>query len=328
MLPRTAERGIRRYIRSVRRLWNWVTESYPYRVWLTFRDAGGNLLAAGMSYQLLFAVFAGVWVLFAVANNLFSTRPTLRDAVINIINSQVPGLIDDNGPIFPAMLEQHSSMTISAVIALVATLFTAVTWLAYARVAMRRIFDLPAITRVPFPFLKAHDLLIAVIYGVLIIASGIASVIMTRTIDSIMTLFGLTNTDPRTVELLRALGVVIVFSIDTVMLALFIRIMSGLLIPWRRLFMGSVLGGIALGLFKIAATLYIGEASNNPLLASVALFIGLLVWFNLSSRVILLSAAWIATGLADRKVSPRDIGWIFHRGTQPHGRRPRQELRT
>ena len=312
----------------MRRAWNWVKNSYPYRVWLTFRDAGGNLLAAGMSYQLLFAVFAGVWVLFAVANNLFSNRPTLRDAVINIINSQVPGLIDDNGPILPSMLEQHSTMTISAIIALIATLFTAVTWLAYARVAMRRIFDLPAITRVPYVFLKAHDLLIAVIYGLLIIASGIASVLMTRTIDTLSNLFGLTDTDPRTIEVLRALGVVIVFSIDTVMLALFIRIMSGLLIPWRRLLVGSLLGGVALGLFKIAATLYIGEASNNPLLASVALFIGLLVWFNLSSRVILLSAAWVATELKDKDLHPRDIGWMFHRGTQPHGRRPRQELRT
>lgn len=312
----------------MRRAWNWVLSSYPYRVWLTFRDAGGNLLAAGMSYQLLFAVFAGVWVLFAVANNLFTTRPTLRDAVIGIINSQVPGLIDENGPIYPSMLEQHSSMTITGLLALVATLFTAVTWLAYARVAMRRIFDLPAITKVPYAFLKAHDLLIAIVYGILLIASGIASVLMTRSIDSISNLFGLTDTDPRTVELLRALGVVIVFSIDTVMLALFIRIMSGLLIPWRRILVGSLLGGVALGLFKIAATLYIGEASNNPLLASVALFIGLLVWFNLSSRVILLSAAWIATDLKDKNIQPRDIGWMFHRGTQPHGRRPRQELRT
>ena len=312
----------------MRRLWNWVLASHPYRVWLTFRDAGGNLLAAGMSYQLLFAVFAGVWVLFAVANNLFTNRPTLRDAVINIINSQVPGLIDENGPIYPEMLEQHTSMTISAIIALIATLFTAVTWLAYARVAMRRIFNLPAITKVPFVFLKSHDLLIAVVYGILLIATGIASVIMTRTIDSITTLFGLTDTDPRTVEILRAVGVVVVFSMDTIMLALFIRIMSGLLIPWRNMLVGSVIGGVALGLFKIAATLYIGEASNNPLLASVALFIGLLVWFNLSSRVILLSAAWIATGLQQKNVHPRDIGWVFHRGTQPHGRRPRQELRT
>lgn len=311
----------------MRRSWNWVKSSYPYRVWLTFRDAGGNLLAAGMSYQLLFAVFAGVWVLFAVANNLFTNRPTVRDAVIDIINSQVPGLIDDDGPIFPSMLEQHSSMTISAIIALIATLFTAVTWLSYARVAMRRIFDLPAITRIPYPLLKAHDLLIALLYGVLLIASGIASVIITRTVDSLMTLFGLTNTDPRTIEMLRVLGVIIVFSIDTILLVVFIRIMSGLTIPWRNMLVGSVLGGVALGLFKLAATLLIGAASNNPLLASVALFIGLLVWFNLSCRVILLSAAWIATELTDKKIAPRDTGWIFRGRTQPHGRRPTQPLR-
>lgn len=312
----------------MQRLWNWTFSSYPYRVYLTFRDAGGNLLAAGMSYQMLFAVFAGVWVLFAVANQLFTNRPSIRDAVINIINLQIPGLIDENGPIYPEMLEQHSSMTISAVIALVATLFTAVTWLAYSRVAMRRIFDLPAVTRVPFPLLKAHDLLIAVVYGILLIISGIASVLMTRTVDTITTLFGLDDTSPTTIEIIRAISILVVFTADTVMLALFIRIMSGLLIPWRYLFIGTVLGGTALGLFKIAATLFIGEASNNPLLASVALLIGVLIWFNLSSRVILLSAAWVATELKDKKVHPRDIGWMFFRSDQPHGHRPKQELRT
>lgn len=311
----------------MRRLWNWTLTSYPYRVYLTFRDAGGNLLAAGMSYQMLFAVFAGVWVLFAVANQLFTDRPSVRDAVISIINLQIPGLIDENGPIYPEMLEQHSSMTISGLIALVATLFTAVTWLAYSRVAMRRIFDLPAVTRISFPLLKAHDLLIAIVYGILLILSGIASVLMTRTVDTISTLFGLTDTSPTTIELIRVLSIVIVFTADTIMLALFVRIMSGLLIPWRNLWLGTLLGGVALGLFKIAATLFIGTASNNPLLASVALFIGVLIWFNLSSRVILLSAAWVATELRDKNVRPRDIGWMFYRTTQPHGRRPKQELR-
>ena len=297
----------------MRKFWNWIEASYPNRVWLTFRDAGGNLLAAGMSYQMLFAVFAGVWVLFAAANQLFTERPSLRDGVINVINAQVPGLIDENGPIYPEMLANHQSMTISGVVALLATLYTAVAWLAYSRVAMRRIFDLPATTHIGFVPLKLHDLLIAVVYGMLIIISGIASVILTRTMDSISSDFGLATTSPVTIEIVRVFAFILMFALDTVMLGLFVRIMSGLLIPWRNLFVGVALGGAALGLFKIGATLFIREASDNPLLASVALFIGLLLWFNLSSRVILLAASWVATEMKERHVQARDIGWMFFR---------------
>ena len=39
---------------------------------------------------------------------------------------------------------------------------------------------------------------------------------------------------------------------------------------------------------------------ENPLLDSFALFIGVLLWFNFVCRVLLLTAAWIATGVDSR----------------------------
>ena len=44
----------------------------------------------------------------------------------------------------------------------------------------------------------------------------------------------------------------------------------------------------------------LGGASNNPLLASFAVIIGLLIWFNFICQVILIAASWIAVGMADR----------------------------
>ena len=48
---------------------------------------------------------------------------------------------------------------------------------------------------------------------------------------------------------------------------------------------------------KILGGLLLGGATSNPLLASFAVFIGLLLWFNLICRVILLTSSWIATGI-------------------------------
>ena len=40
---------------------------FPVRVWRHFLVRNGFLLSAGMSYQALFAIFAAVYVVFAVA---------------------------------------------------------------------------------------------------------------------------------------------------------------------------------------------------------------------------------------------------------------------
>jgi membrane protein len=50
---------------------------------------------------------------------------------------------------------------------------------------------------------------------------------------------------------------------------------------------------------KVLGSALLGGASRNPLLASFAVIIGLLIWFNLVCQVILLTASWIATGMAD-----------------------------
>ena len=46
----------------------------------------------------------------------------------------------------------------------------------------------------------------------------------------------------------------------------------------------------------------LGGASNNPLIASFAVFIGLLIWFNLVCQVVLAAAAWVAVGIKDDRI--------------------------
>jgi membrane protein len=76
-------------------------------------------------------------------------------------------------------------------------------------------------------------------------------------------------------------------------------------IPWRNLFFGAMLGSAALAGLSALAGLLLGGVSKNPLLATFTVFVGLLIWFNLVSRVLLLSASWIAVGMFDRGLSPR-----------------------
>ncbi|WP_460943469.1 YihY/virulence factor BrkB family protein [Okibacterium endophyticum] len=273
----------------------------PYRVLRQYLDADGNLLAAGMSFQALFAVFAAVFVGFSIAGVWVTSSDDLVEALIVIIDRVVPGLIGEHGLIDPAMLSRSGFFGWTGVISLVSLLWTLIAWLYYTRQAVRTIFSLPPDPR-PYLLQKASDLLLALGLGLLLLASAVVSIISTAALSWVLDLTGL-GLDSLWGEIgTRTTGLVLAVLIDVVALGTMFRILSNIPIPWRDLRVGAGLGGIALSLLSVASSAVIAGASRNPLLATFAVFIGLLLWFNLVSRVILFSASWIAVRLKDRNV--------------------------
>ena len=60
---------------------------------------------------------------------------------------------------------------------------------------------------------------------------------------------------------------------------------------------GALIGAVGFELLKSAATLLLAGTLTNPVYASFAVLVGLLVWINLVMRLVLFSAAWTATWL-------------------------------
>jgi len=75
-----------------------------------------------------------------------------------------------------------------------------------------------------------------------------------------------------------------------------LRLLSGVSMPWSDLRQAALVGAIGAGVLKIAVSYGVVGGSTNPVLASFAIIIGLLVVINLLSRVTLLAAAWAAVG--------------------------------
>jgi membrane protein len=276
----------------------------PVRVYLHYSGKRGPLLAGGLSFQSIFAVFAGLWVGFAVAGLLLQSQPGLRQAFFTLINSYVPGLISSGGAegaIDPRLLLQPRELSWTGAIALVGLLFTALGWLASCRDAVRALFDLPG-EALNFVLLKLKDLGLAVGFGAALIVSAVLSVFSTQALGSGLALLGLSEHSPVAVILGRGIGLVLMLVLDTAVLAALFRLLSGLAIPARQLFVGSLLGAVGLGVLKVLGNSLLGGASRNPLLASFAVIIGLLIWFNLVCQVILLAAAWIAVEVRDHGI--------------------------
>ncbi|MDH6531856.1 membrane protein [Aurantimicrobium minutum] len=290
----------------------WVQALRPTRVYRLYASAGGNLLAAGMSFQALFAVFAAVWVGFSLFGIYLNDHPEVRDAVIAYINVQIPGFIKTGGPIDPAILDKSTALGWTGGLAIVVVLYTAINWFTYARTAVRRVFDLPPST-LNFIALKLYDLVLALGYGLVIIVSATASVIASQLLAYFVQVWGFEDESGVITGSFQGISFLIILVLDTAVLATFIRVLSGVPIPWRHLWRGSLLGGLAFGVLKIVGVWLLGRPESNPLIASFAIFVGLLVWFNLASRIYLLTASWIALGMQDEGIDAEDLGWVVPR---------------
>jgi membrane protein len=294
-------------VAQISRMTRWVKAFKPYRVYINFSHSDGNLRAAGMGFQALFAIFAAIWVGFSVAGLWLASNQELLDALIQIINRAVPGLIGPDGIIQP---EDFASTTTTfgwtGAIALIGLLWTAIGWLYYTRQAVRAIFGLSRDTT-NYVLQKIRDLGLALAFGVVLIISGILTILSTQALTFLLVLLGLDQDSFWTNATARFSALIVSLLLNVFVLASMFRVMSRVVIPWRNLLFGSLLGSAALSGLSALAGLLLGTANKNPLLATFTVFVGLLVWFNLVSRVMLLAGSWIAVGMFDRGISPRIV---------------------
>ncbi|MFF2493137.1 YihY/virulence factor BrkB family protein [Agromyces sp. NPDC058064] len=289
---------------------------FPVRVWRHFLARNGFILAAGLSYQALFAIFAAVYVVFAVAGIWLTSNDDTLQAFINLLNSYAPGLIGPNGIISNDDLTEiaQSSTGVlgwTGVIALIGLIWTAIGWITYARMSVRSIFGLPKDTRA-YALLKARDFLAGFAFGAVLIIASVLSVASTSFISWLFDLVDAPNASGWESFLVQFGSILVVFVIDTLALAVMFRFLSGAAMPWRRMWVGSLLGSGAISVMQMLSGLLVQSATRNPLLATFTVFIALLLWFHLTSIVILTAASWIAVEAADanetlRNVSPEQL---------------------
>lgn len=278
----------------------------PVRVFTHFGESSGSILAGGMAYQSLFAIFAAVWVGFSIAGLWLTSNPDLTDALFFVINQSTPGLIGTNGVIDPGDLANAGVLGWTGAVALVGLLTTALGWLSTTAQAVRSIFRMPRETTF-FVLVKLRELGLGLLFGLALIVSALVSLASTTALGAI---FGWLHIPPGSfwfAAAARVIGLTLVLAIDAVTLATLFRVLSRVHIPFRRLVAGALLGAAALGALKVLGGALLGGASNNPLLATFAVIIGLLIWFNLVSTVMLLAASWIAVGMEDAGISPRSL---------------------
>lgn len=275
-------------------------ELKPVRVLQNYTKNNGPLLAAGLSFHSIFAAFAALWLSFSIGGLLLEAEPTLRNAVFDFINRAVPGLIDtgDGGVIKRSTLLEARVLSLSGAVALAGLLLTTLGWLASSRIAIRTIFRLDK-PKSNLVIRKLKDAGLAVGFGLAVLVSAGLTIVGTQVIG----LFRPYLTSDIAEFGARAIGLLVMFVFDAAVLASLFRVQAGVRIPFRRLIGGVLIGAAGLAVLKVLGSRLLVGAGNNPLLASFAVIIGLMIWFNLISQVILIAASWITVDAIDDGVT-------------------------
>lgn len=291
-----------RATRVTRRTLGW----FPVRVWRHFLQHNGFLLAASISYQSLFALFAVIYVVFASVGLWLGGSTTAIDGLIRLVNRYIPGLISSNGLITPdavTAVAQGSSgaLAITGAVAVVVAVWTAIGFVTFTRRAVRDIFGLP-FDRRNYLLLKARDFIAALAFGVALVLGAVLGAVATGTLDALLALLGINPRAWWSELLVRLLSLAVACAINSAALAGIFRLLTGVGLPWRVIWPGSLLGGGAIAVLQVGVGVLFRYTPSNPLLATFSVLIGFLLWFRLVGIVILVAAAWIAVTAGDRDI--------------------------
>ncbi|MET0782991.1 MAG: YihY/virulence factor BrkB family protein [Leifsonia flava] len=275
----------------------WALGTKPVRAILLYQEHHGPMLADSVTYRVLFSVFAGVFLGFAIAGIWLAGNEQAMQALIDAVNSTIPGLIGEGNLIDPADLVQPLTLGIAGILALVGLIGTAIGAIGSLQTAFRNIADQPNETTF-FLWIILRNLGLAIGFGAALLAAAAVTYFSTAALDSVFSWAGsswLLDASSRGVSIL------VIFAIDTLVVAVMFRLLSGLRPDARSLWTGAVLGGIGLTVLQVLSSLFVGGATSNPLLASFGSIIALLLWLNLSSQVILIAGAYIVTGVEEKQ---------------------------
>ncbi|WP_426594608.1 YihY/virulence factor BrkB family protein [Cellulomonas sp. McL0617] len=274
--------------------WDWVKHTRPMRAYARFAVRSGGVLTGGIAYATLFSVVAALTIGFTAFMAVLGDNERLRNQVLDAVDEALPGLIDTgdgNGMISAKSLVLNTSLTITSVIAVLVLLVSAIAAVAALRKSVRAMFadDDPRGNGIRG---KARELGGFAVAALAVLLSAIVTIAVTSAAQWILGALGWGSV---MTSVLSVLGFTVAFVVDAGMFVLIVTALAAQRPPRRDLLQGAGLAAVGLGTVRLLGTAVVtGSATRNPLFASVAVLVTLLVWINLIARIILLAAAWTA----------------------------------
>lgn len=271
----------------------------PMRAFQQYTLQHGPLMAAGVGFNMFFSITGLLATGFSVAGLFLRNDQALLGAIISSVAKSAPGLLKVNGHdglVDPQQLLNPTGLGLAAIIAAAVTVISSLGWIQSLRDGLRGVLSLPPLPGNPI-LAKLKDVGTLLLLGAALVLSSAVTVIFGAALDAITGALGMDR------SVANPLGYLIGFAIGLLLnwltAVIMFRLGAGLVLQRRVLVESTLIAGVGATVLQLLSNLLLAKAGANPLLASFAVIIGLLIWFNFVSQVFLLSAAWAAVREAD-----------------------------
>ncbi|MBE1533636.1 membrane protein [Actinomadura algeriensis] len=261
------------------------------RAFERYQERRGNRLAAALTCYGFLSFFPLLALAYALLGYLVGVSDEVRGYFVEAINSLLPGLSRE------LQVQQIAeSKTAVGVIGIAALLVTGLGWVQVLRESLRDMWGNEPDGGGNVVLLRLWDAAVLALLGVVLISGMAVSTVTTSATGTVLGWFGLQDvTGAGTVLRLLSLMIAMAFN-SVIFLVLFTRL-TGARAPWRRIARGALFGAVGFEILKQVAGLLISRTTENPVYASFAVLVGLMVWMNVASRFVLYVAGWTATRL-------------------------------
>jgi membrane protein len=260
-------------------------------------DAGDRQAAA-----VTFFGFLSFFPILALATSILSYA--LGDeavgTVVNQVNSYAPGLAEQLQ--LREILTDNRKAGAAGLVGLLGLLYSGLGWVDALREAVRAIWH---------HNVKAGNLLVKKAKDVVILAGLGLTVLLSIAVSAATGAFtgfalGLVGLEDSGVALVLAkvVGFTLGLATSTALFTYLFWRLPKVQSPFRRIIKGALLAGVLFEVLKRVGAIYIERTTENPLYGSFAVIVGLLVWINIVSRMLLICAAWTVTAPYDSDIEP------------------------
>lgn len=267
--------------------------------------AHGNVYAGGVTLSAMISLVAALTLGVTVFRLLLGRHPRLMDALVGAVNDSFPGLLGDEGQsglVSTGDLALHGGLTLATLVTLPVLLWTATNAMTDLRLSLRAMFGLGSLPLHPVRA-KLWDLVGMLLLGTSVVLTALLSWGATWATRQALDLVRL---EAEAEWLVRGAALAAAALVDALTIGLLVRVAAKVRTPWPQRWRGALLGALGWGVLRLAGTSVIG-AWDNPLVASFAGLVTLVVWINLAVRWALFSAAWTADPPAPRAVEGEEV---------------------
>ncbi|GAA2995061.1 YihY/virulence factor BrkB family protein [Streptomyces fulvorobeus] len=261
--------------------------THAYRSYETLDRAHWSRLAAAITFISFLALFPLIAVGAAIGAALLS--PGQLKKIEDKLSEQVPGISDQLGI---DNLVAHAGAV--GLVAGALLLFTGIGWIGSMRDCLRAVWGIDDADEGNPVLRKLKDAGVLVGLGGAALLTFAVSAIGSTAVGWTADLLGIPR-DGWGGVLLQIAALVVSVLAGFLLLLYLLTLLPGVQPPRRRLVVAGLIGAIGFELLKTLLGSYIRDVAGKSMYGAFGVPVALLLWINLSSKLLLFCAAWTAT---------------------------------